>query len=991
MADKKPKKSPAFDAEAFKRGIAAVESGGGKYLWNKTSSATGKYQFLYNEIKDLPIMKGVSRKDFMNNPELQEVIMDMAINDQIQNRPGYYRNANDLTRAYKPLFGDKWNYRPDEIAAISHFLGRGGARKFLRAQATGGKYSVPGKNLEVAEYLRKYNEALGNIQEESVAKVSPAAEVTPNVSERKLSGITQDNLRPTNFYKKPKTDVEMNYNVSAPVANRQARRVQAQKSKPKKQTTSTTDWLQQYIHSNKLQNGGMMDNANPNNFLTEFDAGGSHEQNPLGGIPQGPNYNVEEGETKMGNYVYSDRLVVTPELIKAFNLPNNIKGKTFADASKKMNRINKESANDKIAKDTSQVMLARLQKASEAARMAEEMKQKGGFETGQPAMGSEPMFLGGGMSTGGGGNPMAALSGIMNMANQLGDSGIDTSGASGKMQQESVAGSSIGGALQGAQAGMSFGPWGAGIGAVLGGVTSGIGADKRNEERKQANINFDVAKNFQYSQAAALGGFIDSTDPTDPKKNKAQLMKDRQNAAMNDIHGDRTLNFGNYDKSYFDIHDQGINYVIRPSATNPQNAQGFKNQMRYLQSLNPNARFDFQYTRFDSRGQKANGGFLEPMPRAGGGFIDPPSKKAYLDEHLTGSSLDGSHLSNEVLLRNLNARNSRFAGMKQKPDWMLQRDAEFRQTYLQEAKKRKDIDYHEGKWRQLTPDQIKKYEKQYGENYNEMAYGGFLGIDPTDPMKDGMAYGEEQHFAEMDDIAAAQAIRGKAEPVSSITPSGIKETNGSVAGLNANPVGIAPQPQQFIQPQQEKQGFDWGRAGDIATGAMRYAPAITNALQLANMKKPEQESMERLNNRFRPDYADTQSAINRANESYRSAASALTNASNGSTGALRSNLLAAHLNRQKGLDNAFLQADNINRQQNTLGQQFNQRTDMTNLRQSNLEKDINARNRGAYDTNKSKLISALGTDIGNIGLEEMRKKYPERLGLLYDFLGKYAG
>ena len=761
MADKKPKKSPAFDAEAFKRGIAAVESEGGKYLWNKTSSATGKYQFLYNEIKDLPIMKGISRKDFMNNPELQEVIMDMAINDQIQNRPGYYRNANDLTRAYKPLFGDKWNYRPDEVAAISHFLGRGGARKFLRAQATGGKYSVPGKNLEVAEYLRKYNEALGNVQKEPVVKVTPATEVTPNVSERKLAGITQDNLRPTNFYKEPKADVEINYNVSAPVANRQARRVQAQESKPKTQTTSTTDWLNQYIASNKLQNGGMMDNANPNNFLTEFDAGGSHEQNPLGGIPQGPNYNVEEGETKMGNYVYSDRLVVTPELIKAFNLPNNIKGKTFADASKKMNRINKESANDKIAKDTSQVMLARLQKASEAARMAEEMKQKGGFETGQPAMGSEPMFLGGGM------NPMAIATGAMDMAQGMNAKGIDTSGTQRYEDVDQVAGA-VTGTLKGAQAGMSLGPWGAAGGAALGLATSLIGGNAKQKKIEEANANNDIGMNYKYS--AALGGFI---NPTDPKKNKAQQMKDRQNAAMNNIHGDRTLNFGNYDKSYFDIHDQGINYVVRPSATNPQNAQGFKDQMRYLQGLNPNARFDSQYQRFDSRGQKANGGFLEPIGMASGGFL------------------------------------------KSKP------------------------------------------------------YKLFNGGD-IDPMKDGMTYGEEQHFAEMDDIAAAQAIRGIAEPVSSITPSGIKETNESVAGLNANPVGLSTvgiesQPQQFIQPQQEKQGFDWGSVGDIATGAMRYAPAVTNALQLANMKKPEQESMERLGNRFRPDYADTQSAINRAN------------------------------------------------------------------------------------------------------------------------------
>ena len=50
MADSNPK----FNREAFKKALAHVESAGGKFLENSTSSAVGKYQFLWNNIKSDP-------------------------------------------------------------------------------------------------------------------------------------------------------------------------------------------------------------------------------------------------------------------------------------------------------------------------------------------------------------------------------------------------------------------------------------------------------------------------------------------------------------------------------------------------------------------------------------------------------------------------------------------------------------------------------------------------------------------------------------------------------------------------------------------------------------------------------------------------------------------------------------------------------------------------------------------------------------------------
>jgi hypothetical protein len=58
--------------------------------------------------------------------------------------------------------------------------------------------------------------------------------------------------------------------------------------------------------------------------LHDFNEGGTHEQNPLGGIPQGQSQDgqmntVEQGETKMGSFIYSDRISLNPDMIKQFN------------------------------------------------------------------------------------------------------------------------------------------------------------------------------------------------------------------------------------------------------------------------------------------------------------------------------------------------------------------------------------------------------------------------------------------------------------------------------------------------------------------------------------------------------------------------------------------------------------------------------------------------------------------------------------------------
>ena len=88
--------------------------------------------------------------------------------------------------------------------------------------------------------------------------------------------------------------------------------------------------------------------------VTEFNTGGTHEENPYDGIPQGiapdglPNL-VEEGEVKYDNYIFSDRLMLNKNDKKKYKF---LKGKTYADAAKAIKKelgID-ERPNDLIAK-----------------------------------------------------------------------------------------------------------------------------------------------------------------------------------------------------------------------------------------------------------------------------------------------------------------------------------------------------------------------------------------------------------------------------------------------------------------------------------------------------------------------------------------------------------------------------------------------------------------------------------------------------------------
>ena len=146
--------------------------------------------------------------------------------------------------------------------------------------------------------------------------------------------------------------------------------------------------------SNYYAEGGDMNNGGDfSNGVTIIGNGGTHEKNPMSGVPMGiapdgiPNL-VEQGEVKFNNYIFSNRLFATGGLLTAHNLPATYADHSFADIAERLSRESSERPNDPISKRGLISAMTRLQQAQEQLRMKEQNKQfnknkhyfsKGGF------------------------------------------------------------------------------------------------------------------------------------------------------------------------------------------------------------------------------------------------------------------------------------------------------------------------------------------------------------------------------------------------------------------------------------------------------------------------------------------------------------------------------------------------------------------------------------------------------------------------------------
>lgn len=272
MVDNDKKDKGNFNTEAFKHALGMVESSGGKNLDNKTSSAAGKYHFLWNLIKKEPKLKGVTKRQFMNNPDLQEGIMDDALNGSLEGYPGYIEYSKKLKSRYNS------DLDISKIAALTHFLGSGNVNKYLSDPQS---FEVQGKNMSPEEYLGNFDKSFNKYISDN-GQPLPSEQALPSQDFRDESMLNQ---------------AQDNTNINLPEQN---------------QPTEAPEGMEgRDVDVNSFEMGGDINSEDER--VVYFEGGGSHEENPLGGIPQGVGANgkpnlVEEGETKWNDYIFSNSI-----------------------------------------------------------------------------------------------------------------------------------------------------------------------------------------------------------------------------------------------------------------------------------------------------------------------------------------------------------------------------------------------------------------------------------------------------------------------------------------------------------------------------------------------------------------------------------------------------------------------------------------------------------------------------------------------------------
>lgn len=118
------------------------------------------------------------------------------------------------------------------------------------------------------------------------------------------------------------------------------------------------------------------------NGLRVIGNGGTHEENPMEGVPMGmdaegtPNL-VEQGEVIFNDYVFSNRLFADGGLLESFNLPKSYDGYSFAAIAEKLGEESKERPNDPISKRGLLSSMSRLQQAQETVRQQNQVGQEG--------------------------------------------------------------------------------------------------------------------------------------------------------------------------------------------------------------------------------------------------------------------------------------------------------------------------------------------------------------------------------------------------------------------------------------------------------------------------------------------------------------------------------------------------------------------------------------------------------------------------------------
>lgn len=153
------------------------------------------------------------------------------------------------------------------------------------------------------------------------------------------------------------------------------------------------------LGGNLFDDGGLMHQHGGifSNDVIIIGNGGTHEENPFEGVQIGvdsqgiPNM-VEEGEIIWNDYVFSNRLKPTQE----FKDKYRVKGETFADVAKEMQKESEERPNDPISKRGLEDSMLKLQIEQEGIRMEDNRRGNKNLFAGGGPEGMDPSLFEGG-------------------------------------------------------------------------------------------------------------------------------------------------------------------------------------------------------------------------------------------------------------------------------------------------------------------------------------------------------------------------------------------------------------------------------------------------------------------------------------------------------------------------------------------------------------------------------------------------------------------
>jgi len=117
------------------------------------------------------------------------------------------------------------------------------------------------------------------------------------------------------------------------------------------------------------------------NDVNTIQNGGTHEQNPNGGVqisvdPEGAPNLVEQDEVKYKDYIFSNRLSPSEKVLKDLGLKSKYKNYTFAKIAENFSKESKERPNDPISKDGLEAMMNKLVLAQESIKNMKQSKTK---------------------------------------------------------------------------------------------------------------------------------------------------------------------------------------------------------------------------------------------------------------------------------------------------------------------------------------------------------------------------------------------------------------------------------------------------------------------------------------------------------------------------------------------------------------------------------------------------------------------------------------